>query len=825
MAAGELKDVFIPHLRGQFERGLPMLFTGAGFSVGAKNVHGDKIPNVEELRRHLWTLCFPGSAFETASSLQDLCDHALLRHPKDFANLLTELFTVDAGSLPTWYQRIFSLPWFRCYTLNIDDLAVASDRRFPLPRKLQVISATASQTTGASTNETEAALQVVYLNGTLADLPDHVTFSTTQYAERLARGEPWYVRLAADLLSHSFVFIGTRLDEPPLWQHIELRKARGGRGFRELRHRSYLVTPTLSRPRQALLAEFNVHWLPMTGEEFVEKVADELHPAAQTGVSLFLTKQADAKTDKALSEVADLARNPMQSSEFLLGEEPIWADLQSGRAITRDSDEDLWRGIADRLQEADSRGLIIVTGTAGSGKSTGLMRACLRLVAEGTRVGWIDRNSELSPRDIRAAMRGENPPPVIAIDDADVFGTELTTLTREIVLDASSPLVLVAVRSGRVDQVLNPVILKDIPKVEFSMPGLADSDIDALIEVLDRENRLGILKGKNHEEQRRLFREHSHRQLLVAMIQATSGRRFEDKVVEELTDLGNDGGSVYGLIAVASAFRIGLTKEDILVAIGDQSNTALNVINQLITRHIIIVRDDSLLYARHRVIAEIIRDKLQQSGQIGAVLSGLALVAATRVGPTLPRNAKPWRLLRSVINHDFLMHSVSLEVARNLFGSLEQLLSWDFHYWLQRRSLEVELGDLKLAENFLNQARGLAPDDPFVENEWAYLLFRLALENPAASTAVSAVEQATATLEDLIIRTSRVSAYPYHVLGSQGLAWSRRGIKGSQQKERYLRKLIQRLKEGSEKYPRDSELSKLLQDLNKEYLGLAVSPK
>ena len=37
--------------------------------------------------------------------------------------------------------------------------------------------------------------------------------------------------------------------------------------------------------------------------------------------------------------------------------------------------------------------------------------------------------------------------------------------------------------------------------------------------------------------------------------------------------------------------------------------------------------------------------------------------------------------------------------------------------------LRFERGDLSLAENFLNQAHGLAPDDPFVETERAYLMF------------------------------------------------------------------------------------------------------
>ena len=173
--------------------------------------------------------------------------------------------SVDANALPNWYQQIFSFPWFRCYTLNIDDLAAAADRAFDLPRRVRQVSATNpnAPTTGSNSPE---VFEVIHLNGTLDDLPDHVTFSLTQFAERLSKPDPWYTRF-----------------------------------------------------------------------------------------------------------VADLAVNPTEETEFLLGSEPIWADLQSGRAIRRDSDDHLWSGITSVLQKNTSN-LIVVTGTAGSGKSTALMR-------------------------------------------------------------------------------------------------------------------------------------------------------------------------------------------------------------------------------------------------------------------------------------------------------------------------------------------------------------------------------------------------------------------------------------------------------------------
>lgn len=826
MSHDEIMSTLIPHLRGQLERALPILFTGSGFSLSAKNIRGQTVPSVEVLKKELWGLCFPTDPFEPNTSLQDLYEHALIRHKTALGELMTSHVTVSADSLPDWYQTIFSMPWAKVYTLNVDDLANAVARKFELPRKLSILSATTGSADSTAPEPPPGALEVVHLNGAVFDIPENVSFSVTQYGERLSRIDPWYIRLTAELLSRAFVLIGTRLDEPPLWQHLELRRSRGGRHMRELRPRSYLVTPTLDRARQALLTEFHVDWVPMTGEEFTKQILDQMRPAARQGLEKLSVLGAGTKSEvPALPEVAKLATNPMQGTEFLVGQEPIWADLQSGRAIERDDDEILWNRINGNLKKSGCRGAVVITGTAGSGKSTALMRACLRLVAEGVRVGWIDRISEVGPREIRACMRRDDAPEVLAIDDADVYGSSLASLVREIAIGERSPLVIVAVRAGKLDRVLNPVVLSEIPVSEFSIPHLTDHDITALLEVLDKANRLGILKGKPLEDQQRAFREYAGRQILVAMLQATSGGRFQEKIKGELSDLETEAKTIYALVAVSTAFRFGLSRDEVLIASGDRSNALLNTLDRLIGRHILVPAHDGSVWARHRMIAEILLVELQKTGQLTDVLSGLALVAATKVTPSLQRSARPWRLLRSILNHEFLQRTIGREAARNLFGEMEALLSFDWHYWLQRGSLEVEFGDLALAENFLNQAVSLAPDDPFVQNEQAYMLFRKAIDNPEGPNAPSLIEEATKLLEDLLLQSDKSGPYPYHVLGSQGLSWARRGIRSSLERERYLRKIIKRVEDGCKKYPREAELEQLLEDLRQEYMMIAVDPQ
>lgn len=810
----------LAHLREQFSRARPILFIGAGFSKGVKNILGGEVPLAGELKEKLWSMCFPDSPFDTNSSLQDVFESSKMRNSGGLKKLLTEQLTVEPKYIPPQYQAIFSLPWHRCYTLNIDNLANAVEFHYELPRGIIVISAT-STSTPASYESPTNNLQVIHLNGNLADIPDRVTFSASQYAERISRQEPWYVQLASDLLVHPIIFVGTELDEPPLWQHILLRKMRGS--GRELRPRSYLVKPSLNEARKVYLSQFNVQWIEAGREEFFTKLLFETQDAAGKGSQFLEGYYQEKERGKNLREIGELAITPNQKTEFLLGQEPQWSDIQSQRAIERESDFNILAEAKTILSTKGRKPILVITGTAGSGKSTTAMRLGLALTSEGNRVGWTDININLSPYDLRRALYSEGSPSILIMDDADIYGPELANIVRDLVSDDKHPFVVVALREVRLDKCLNPVQLRECPVHELAVPPLADSDISKLIDVLTREHRLGILKEKSRFHQEEMFKQHAGRQLLVAMIEATSGLKFLDKVFDEYDKLGESTNKfIYGLICVATYFRYALSKTDILIATGDSSNEYLNSVDTLLNRHVIVGVTGDRVLARHRVIAEIVFERLRNTGQLLQLLEGLAVAAATQCGKDTNQKAKEFRLLKSVINHDLLIKCSDVENARNVYAGLERLLHEQSHFWLQRGSLEVEEGKLQLAENFLNQAKGLSPDDNLIASEYAYLLFLKAIENYSNPESVEYVNQATGLLRKNIALRGRVDPYPYHIFGRQGLTWCRKGIIKRQEKIDYIEELKLVVEEGLKNHPKDQHLSSLRKELQDEYLSLGI---
>ncbi len=315
-------------LSNQMKRGDLVLFTGAGFSLSAKRLDGNFLPSTSGLKKILWSLALPNDPYEEDSKLGDIYDCAVRKAGNQVKQVLRESLTVDAiKGVPECYRVWFSMPWTRIYTLNIDDLDDAVKRAYHLPRNIRSISTVLDRILPPVTFD---EVQSIHLNGTVSDFP-RVTFSPQQYGERATQPDALYVQLVNDLISHPILFVGTTLDEPPLWQYIEFRRSKE-RQSRELRPGSYLVTGTLSAARRDLLENFNIQHIPMSQEDFAQRILATLDSEKEQGL-LHLSRRRLAYSGKLVERVAELrARVEENAGEFILGFEPTWQDITGGES-------------------------------------------------------------------------------------------------------------------------------------------------------------------------------------------------------------------------------------------------------------------------------------------------------------------------------------------------------------------------------------------------------------------------------------------------------------------------------------------------------------
>ena len=108
-----------------------------------------------------------------------------------------------------------------------------------------------------------------------------------------------------------------------------------------------------------------------------------------------------------------------------------------------------------------------------------------------------------------------------------------------------------------------------------------------------------------------------------------------------------------------------------------------------------------------------------------------------------------------------------------------------------------------------------------MQTEYGYLLLKKAVHNPVDVHAESWFDEGTQLLEGVMNR-SRSDDYPFHILGSQGLAWARRRATTPEDKRRMLSVYINVVEDGLKKQPMSRDLRQLHQDLQKESLLTTV---
>lgn len=777
------------YLLRQMSRANVVLFLGAGFSTLARNRLNLPLPAGPALAEELWELLGydePYDAEPLGEVYQAILDSGVPH--SEIRNLLEEQLLVK--TVPGDYDALTLPYWYRIYTTNIDDLVPEIYTRAGT-RRVEILAFPHDDITDR--DQLLSTIQLIFLNGRLPCRPDEITFAPRQYARASISSQPLYEQFVRDYINRPVIFVGTRFNEPLFWQYLEVREERT-RGISEQRPRSFLITQRISPTKRSQLTRLNavgieaetgdfLAWLKDSGPRLPSRVdtlrlsnpslsevvreAKELH-VDETDLADFYLCFTPVPLDRSVSD---------RRSLYLLGAAPHWEDLFAGLDAPRSITTELFECVSEFLETQNQVWIGAILGSAGCGKSTILRRLGIRLAQDGRTV-YLTNSEELpSPHQVRRALGTLSDRAVLLFDNAEVALTQLPDLIQAVEDLDRPPLLLIASRTNDFDR-LTRKLPGYLDLREFNVPHLNRGEIDAIIEVLETNSLLGELRGLRHKQRVAVFERKAHRQILVAMREATTGRGFDIIIRDEYSRLvPEEAKPLYLCTALATDAGYRLKREEFVACSRVRPAETLHILSRNL-RDIVIPSgpNDELLLLRHRVIAELVIDKLASRARLRDAYIRILTSLAPKVKGQHWRS-RTSRFYRRIVNHKTIYRRFSrdIEEARAIYRALAPDFGEEAHFWLQFGSLELEGdgGDLELAENYLRSASSLAPDDGYISNALGHMLLRKA---SAASTKEEALElrdEGTELLLEKVEASQYKDEYAVHILCSQRYRWSK----------------------------------------------------
>ncbi len=835
----ENDEKYIKRLIGRNE---VVLFLGSGFSRGAENKIKEKFPTGYDLGKKIWEFMgYAGDYDKTPlpEMYQAFVSAGIKKQQKiEFLNS-----NLLSGNIPDLYNSVCQPFWYKIYTLNIDDIVEKVYRKNSKGFQEAIYPKDEFIERDQSLDKTN----VIYLHGKLPCDPQDIVFSTKQYAKAQLSHQPLYGQFVYDYATKPTIFVGTDLNEQIFERYIEAREGRDG--YAELRPKSFLITPSISPVKADILKnQYNVHHIEGTTETFLKWLSDILHelPNKESVLRdtfpnlLSVLKFTDLSdlSHKTINEFANsFNRVPTDykvietRSAYLLGASPTWNDIYKDTDIPRTITKEIFSFIEDKFHSAtntDKISVINILGTAGSGKSTIIKRLGLQLSQNGRTVFLT--YSDFIPKidyviDVLSCIKEQV---ILIFDNAKNVYSQIKNLIKEATKLDKAPIFILTIRNNQYDK-LNYYLDPDIiDKKDFIIPDLDDDEINNLILKLDNNNLLGILKGKTNTERFKEFKYKAKKQILVAMKEATKGLSFEEIIKDEFKEISPYEAKVLCL-CVALNTELGYTnsKQDFIGFSKVSHAEALTYLNTILAGTIIWVGSSGDKFIlRHRILADYIIKYCADVDMLkDAYIRVLSILA-----PELKRNYGPSRkfsLYKSLINHHTLYNRFrnSISHARDVYDSVSTFFGNDSQYWLQYGSLEVEGegGDLSLAENYIDQAYSINPNNPHVQNAKCNLYYK---QSSFCNDYVFALEykkKADELAKELLMTVGKEDPHTHHIYCRGNYYFISKWVKGRAEKISKLKELKKIVDDAVKTHPRDKKLDIAAQAINRSYIQLGSS--
>lgn len=532
-------------IKKSFENGRLILLLGAGASYSSQSIHGNSLPLGDTLAQ----LLTDEMGYEYHSeSLQEVYQAAIEVLGKE--KLIEFLQKHFKHTIPSpEYKKLVQLPLTRVYSLNIDD---AIERAFQNSVPLESRRILETYRNNDSVKEVDQffhRLDLIKLNGDI-NYPNYgFIFSEQEYANGSTSEPLWYSELARDFSRNTILFIGTKLKEPLLWHQIEKYK---GRTHRE-GSKGYVLTPEKLTPIQKLsLESHNLRHIEGTLTDLMDWFSEE-YPNGYSPKEIITSQRPElwdilentseiSLFDKvipvSISSLSLLeAKEELGIREFYKGFKPTWLDiLQQVPALLSRVGKFIDVIISD-YKYNDLGSLYLIKGSAGSGKSTALKQVALELSKCLPYPIYYLNEYKHDFLDLIKLLDEKNSDNqyFLVIDRLGFFYRHIN----EIFQNRNSKVIFIVAENSRILQAKPIDFLQNISK-EIDLSEIEYRDVPNILEKIEKYGNWLRLSRMNQEDRiNEIFRK-SKQQLLIGLLEATSGIGFAEIIKNDYSQVTDE---------------------------------------------------------------------------------------------------------------------------------------------------------------------------------------------------------------------------------------------------------------------------------------------
>ena len=752
----------IPEIKTAYQNGRLMLLLGAGASCGSRDSNNNDLPMGDDLAKELaeqmgWP--YKGESLGNVYSAMNAINSAKLH---------TFLRTRLTNTKPSpELQALASFPWARIFTLNIDDCIESALRK----AGIQNVQVFARNSPLEEVDPIFTSVQLIKLNGS-ADRPeDGFIFSPQEYGEGSNRLPTLYRELGQNYSNYTFVFIGSKLNEP-LFQHAiaEMRSV-----VKRAPLRGYVITPSASEIEKHHLTSLNLTHAPGTIKDFVDWLAYEM-PKRPTGWDLATSRRPELRNiQRALTVVQMRALNsvtlvsadslPRSRSdntlgairEFYKGYKPSWTDILDGIPAELSFTKDFSKIVAEGHE---SRKCIALVGPAGSGKSTALRIAALHASKASNTPVYFLREAVSDLQDVVVALEQINSEKFyLFIDKMEAMHNEVAKLlegpqTKNICIVASERL---NIWNRRVKATVGPFVSKT-----FTVRKIDKEDVTQILEKLEKFGPWTRLQKMTPQERVKEISSKADRQLLIGLMEATTGLGFTQIINSDFENIGDDRHKQFlVIVGFASSHRSTLSAHIVGSAL---SNLGIAEDVNVMSRETegIIVTNSGKYFARHPVYVRELFEKIVPTTMIRDCLIAVLEAFSDYETPVINNVGKADGVVfKSIINHRFVKEMMrnDEEKVRSVYKDFETKFHVDGQYWLQYGlALRVFERQTEALEK-LETARE-AYNSPQIEHAYAQQLMIIASRSESWDDAKPLLDKAIDKLRELNRVADATDEYP-----------------------------------------------------------------